>query len=65
MHRNVHDEVCYISTASFIYLVLLIMAIHIFLVEFPTLSLGCEGYISSRDVSAVKSVIVIYFGVST
>lgn len=58
MHRNVYYEVCYISTASFIYLVLLIMTI-------PTLSLGCEGYISSRDVSAVKAVIVTYFGVTT
>jgi len=38
------------------------MTIHIFLVEFPKLSLGCEGYISSRDVSAVKSVIANYFG---
>jgi len=41
------------------------MIIHIFLVEFPTLSLGCEGYISSCDVSAVKSVMVAYFGVTT
>lgn len=65
MHRNVYDEVCYISITSCIYLVLLIMTIHIFLVEFPTLSLECEGYISSRDVSGVKSVIVTYFGVTT